>query len=235
MQASPSLPVPLTPCRGRVLVVDDEPSVRQLIARGLARAGYAVEVTAGGAEGLRRALTENYDLVVLDLLMPGIDGMAVLRGLSPQKPDLRVLVLSCLTDTRSKVQALRLGADDYLAKPFSFDELLARVDARVRDSFRAAPAHPITVGPLRLDVEHQRAELGAGWVELPKREFFLLHELARHPGHTLSKRHLLSAVWGLSFDPGSNVVDVCVGRLRAKLGAEVVDTVRGEGYRLGVV
>jgi two-component system OmpR family response regulator len=215
----------------RILVIDDEPRILNFVRRGLSGEGFSVEVASHGSEGLRRAVAEPFDLVILDLLMPGLDGTAVLRGILARKPAQAVMVLSALTGTGSKVEALELGAEDYLAKPFAFDELLARVHARLRSAARVAPTR-LAARKLSLDVIRREADAGAGPVPLADREFLLLRELMRNAGRTLSKERLLSSVWGYHFEPESNVVDVYVGRLRAKLGADSVITVRGEGYRV---
>jgi len=221
-----------TPSSGpRILLVDDEPRILNFLSRGLRAEGFQVEVAAEGRDGLQRALTESYDLVVLDLLMPGMDGTAVLRRILARKPRQQVIVLSALTDIQSKVECLELGAEDYVAKPFSLDELLARVHARLRGAARDG-ATRLTVGRLTLDMLRRLADAGGGPIPLADREFLLLQELMRSPGRTVSKERLLSAVWGYHFDPESNVLDVYVRRLRAKLGAGVIATARGEGYRL---
>lgn len=219
--------------RQKILVVDDEERIVRFVSRGLSAAGYDVSSATGGMAGLESALAQAYDLVILDLLMPDLDGMAVLRRLTRHRPGQPVIVLSCLTDTPSKVRSLGLGASDFIAKPFSFDELLARVRAQLRTAARAA-SQQVAVGRIRLNLDELTADGGSGPVALTKREFLLLREMARHPGRAVSKEQLLSSVWGLHFDPRSNVVDVFVGRLRAKLGNEVVETVRKEGYRLAV-
>ena len=217
----------------RILLVDDERRILNFVSRGLRREGFSVDVAAEGIEGLRLAVSEPYNLVILDLLMPGLDGVAVLRGILARKPQQPVMILSALGDTASKVDCLELGAEDYLAKPFSFDELLARVHARLRDAARVHPMR-LTAGKLTLDLLRREADFGRGPVPLADREFLLLQELMRNRGRTVSKERLLSAVWGYHFDPGSNVVDVNVRRLRSKLGAEAVVTVRGQGYRVDV-
>jgi DNA-binding response OmpR family regulator len=153
----------------------------------------------------------------------------VLRAIVEHDPSQPVLVLSARTDTASKVRSLELGAEDYLSKPFSLEELLARVRARIRAAARTAPTR-LTVGPITLDLIGRRADLGDGPIALAEREFLLLRELMANAGRPVSKERLLSAVWGYHFDPGSNVVDVYVGRVRAKLGAGVITTVRGVGY-----
>jgi DNA-binding response OmpR family regulator len=216
----------------RILLVDDEPRILNFVSRGLRAEGFMVDVAHDGTEGLERALHERYDLVILDLLMPGLDGVSVLRGILSRKPQQSVMVLSALSDIRSKVECLEMGAEDYLGKPFSFNELLARVHARLRSADRARPSR-LSAGRLSLDVIRREADIGNGPVPLAEREFLVLQELLRNAGRTVSKDHLLSAVWGYTFDPASNVVDVYVGRIRAKLGTDVVATIRGEGYRVG--
>jgi two-component system OmpR family response regulator len=213
----------------RVLAIDDEPRVLAFISRALRNEGIDVETALTGEDGFRLAVARSYDLILLDLLMPGTDGLSVLSRVLHQKPDQSVIVLSCLNDTTSKVRCLEMGADDYLAKPFALGELLARVKARMRDR---TPANPHRLVTRRLSLDPVRQEASAGWgaVPLTRRESMLLAELMRHAGRTVSKEHLLSAVWGYSFDPGSNVVDVYVRRLRAKLTADAIVTVRGKGY-----
>jgi DNA-binding response OmpR family regulator len=216
---------------GKILVVDDEQRILRFVVRGLRAEGFLVDSADSGAGGLRKALDGRYDLVILDLLMPGLDGTAVLRRLVAERPAQAVLVLSCLSATATKVQCLEAGAEDYLVKPFSLDELLARVRARLRAA-AGRPATSLVAGRLRLDLIRREADSGAGLVPLADREFLLLRELMLHAGTTVSKQRLLSAVWKYHFDPGSNVVDVYVRRLRAKLGAEAIITMRGEGYRI---
>jgi DNA-binding response OmpR family regulator len=216
--------------RGRILVVDDEDRILDFIARGLRREGYDVDVAADAREGLNAALANRYELVILDLLMPGLPGITVLDRILQRKPLQSVLVLSCLTDTAAKVQCLGLGAVDYVAKPVSFDELLLRVKARIRSSH--ASSTTLELGNLQLDVVRRWVRAGTRAVALTEREFLLLRELMHHPGETVTKDDLLASVWGYGFDPGSNVVDVYVRRLRTKLGTDVILTVRGEGYRI---
>src|SRR5919197_6502157 len=196
----------LEPYPRRVLVVDDESRILDFVSRGLQRESFSVDVAADGKAGLERALSESYDLVILDLLMPGLDGVSVLRGILARKPDQPVIVLSALSDIRSKVDCLELGAEDYLAKPFSFAELLARVHARLRSVDRNPPTH-LTAGGLQLDMLPREVDAGWGPIPLAEREFLLLKELMRHPGITVSKQRLLDVVWGFRFDPASNVVD----------------------------
>jgi DNA-binding response OmpR family regulator len=216
---------------GRILLVDDEPRILDFVRRGLAAEGFSVDVASLGEEGLRKAVSQPYDLVILDLVMPGLDGAGILRKLLARKPSQAVLILSALSDTTTKVMLLELGAEDYLAKPFSLEELLARVRARIRGVARHGPT-TIRTSDVVLDLVRREVDMGSGPVPLADREFLLLQELLRNAGRTVSKERLLSTVWGYQFDPRSNVVDVYVGRLRAKLGPELITTVRGEGYRI---
>jgi DNA-binding response OmpR family regulator len=234
---------------GRILVVDDEPKIRSFIGRALASAGYATDFAGSGSDGVRACLASRYDLVILDLVMPDLDGRQVLGKLLTARPDQAVIVLSCVADVAAKVDLLEHGAQDYLTKPFSLAELLARVRVRLRDeahllvpplaqprSARQPAAHAIgevlRAGDVSLDVGRLVADVGHGPVPLTRLEFLLLRELAENAGEAVSKDRLLASVWGYDFDPGSNVVDVCVRRLRSKLGFELIKTVRGEGYQL---
>jgi DNA-binding response OmpR family regulator len=225
----------------RILVVDDEPNIRSFIGRALAAAGYQIGFAGSGSEGLRHALDEHYDLVILDLVMPDMDGCNVLDQLLRARPDQTVMVLSCVADVATKVDCLERGARDYLTKPFSLAELLVRIRVRLReDAHLRGETRPgetageiIRVGNLTLDVARLVADIGHGPVPLTRLEFLLLRELAEHFGQSVPKGRLLASVWGYHFDPGSNVVDVCVRRLRSKLGFGLIKTVRGEGYQLG--
>jgi two-component system OmpR family response regulator len=212
---------------GRILIVDDEPKIRSFIGRALASAGYATDFSGNGADAVASALGTRYDLVILDLVMPDLDGRQVLGKLLAARPDQAVIVLSCVADVATKVDLLERGAQDYLTKPFSLAELLARVRVRVR-----LRGEVIKGGQVTLDVARLVADVGDGPVHLTRLEFLLLRELAEHAGHAVSKGELLATVWGYDFDPGSNVVDVCVRRLRSKLGFDLIKTVRGEGYQL---
>ena len=215
----------------RILVVDDEPRIRDFITRALVTAGYAVDAASNGSDGLRQAIVGDYGLVILDLIMPGLDGRQFLAQLLAERREQAVLVLSCLADVTTKVDCLERGAQDYLTKPFSLAELLARVRVRLRGD-----AHQLNevlrAGELILDVGRLEANIGDGPVALTRLEFLLLRELMEHAGQAVGKGRLLASVWGYDFDPGSNVVDVCVRRLRSKLGFDLIKTVRGEGYRL---
>jgi two-component system copper resistance phosphate regulon response regulator CusR len=219
---------------GRLLVIDDEQRILDFVRRGLQAEGMTVDSASHGEQGLRLALSRSYDLVILDLVMPGMDGNTVLRRILEQKPSQPVMILSALNDTASKVSCLEHGAEDYISKPFSLEELLARVRARLRSAARSGPTL-LATGSLSLDLIRREVDVGSGPIALSDREFLLLGELMRDAGRTISKERLLSAVWGYHFDPGSNVVDVYVRRLRTKVGAGAITTVRGVGYRLDAV
>jgi DNA-binding response OmpR family regulator len=221
--------------RRRILVVDDEPQIRGMVSRALESAGYAIDSAGDGRVGLALALAGDYQLVILDLVMPHADGRDIIGRLRRERPDEPVMVLSCLSDITTKVACLDMGADDYLTKPFSIDELLARVRVRLRDEHQSGehqPGDTIRVGQLVLDLGRMQADAGLGPVPLTRLEVMLLRELMEHTGQSVPKDTLLASVWGLDFNPGSNVVDVCVRRLRSKLGFDLIETVRGAGYRL---
>jgi DNA-binding response OmpR family regulator len=215
--------------RARVLVIDDEEPIRSAVSRALESEGLGTELAEDGSEGLNRVLAGAYDLIILDLLMPDPDGRTVLRQVMRDRPGQAVLVLSCLDDVRSKVDCLDLGARDYLTKPFSLAELLARVRNQLRiDGFDRT----IRAGNLRLHIGRMEADAGRGPVRLTRLEFMVLKELMEHAGQPVPKSQLLASVWGYNFQPGSNIVGVCVRRLRSKFGDQFITTVRGEGYLL---
>jgi two-component system OmpR family response regulator len=215
----------------RVLVVDDEPRIVGFVSRALAAEGFQVDGAQDGIQALELASTGSYELVVLDLLLPRLDGMSVLQGLMENRPDQRVLVLSALSDVETKVRCLEFGASDYLSKPFSLAELIARIRARLRQPGTGPRHQLLRGGGLTLDLTRRIVEVDGRQVTLSEREFLLLEYLMGQEGEVRSRQRLLADVWGYSFDPGSNVVDVCVGRLRAKLGGDVIETVRNVGYR----
>jgi DNA-binding response OmpR family regulator len=215
--------------QARVLLVDDEEAIRTALSRALTAEGLLIDLADTAADGLRQALAVAYDLVILDLLMPSMDGRIVLRQLLGDRPGQAVLVLSCLADVQSKVECFEIGARDYLTKPFSLAELIARV----RNQLRGDPFdRVIRAGTLRLHIGRMEADIGHGPLPLTRLEFLVLKQLMEHPGQLVSKGQLLASVWGIEFEPGSNIVGVCVSRLRAKLGNQVIKTIRGEGYQL---
>ncbi|HEV8683544.1 MAG TPA: response regulator transcription factor [Actinomycetota bacterium] len=215
----------------RLLVVDDEPRIVSFVSRALAAEGFGVDSAHDGTRALELVRSRPYELVILDLLLPGLDGVSVLRGIMESRPEQRVLVLSALSDVESKVHCLDLGASDYVAKPFSLAELIARVRARVRQPTGPRDERLLAAGGVALDLLRRTADAGRGPVRLSEREAQLLRHLMQRDGEVSSRQKLLQDVWGFSFDPGSNVVDVYVRRLRAKLGADVIETVRNVGYR----
>lgn len=218
----------------RILVIEDEPRIASFVSRALIAEGFQVDAAEEGAKALELAHTGRYELVILDLLLPGMDGMQVLAGIMDRRPEQRVLVLSALSDVDAKVRCLELGASDYLAKPFALSELLARVRARLRQPPAPAPDRFLRVGPVALDMVRRVADAGHGPVNLSEREFAVLQFLMRRGGDPCSREQLLADVWGYTFDTSSNVVDVYVGRLRSKLGEDVIETVRNVGYRVNV-
>jgi two-component system copper resistance phosphate regulon response regulator CusR len=216
---------------GRILIAEDERNLVAFLEKGLRAAGYVTTAVGDGPSAIALARDEDFDLMVLDLGLPVLDGTEVLRTLRAQGRRLPILILSARDDVRDKVAGLQLGADDYLTKPFEFDELLARVQVRLRAAGTSAPT-VLTAGGIALDLRTRRATVAGETIELSAREFALLELFLRHPDQVLSREQLLARVWGYDFDPGSNVVEVYVGYLRRKLGAAHVETVRGMGYRL---
>jgi DNA-binding response OmpR family regulator len=218
----------------RVLCIDDEPGLRRLVRRILEQDGHVVATASDGIEGLQLACTESYDLVVLDLLLPDLPGTAVLSALLERRPLQRVLVLSAAADTESRVICLERGAVDYVSKPFVVREFRARVRARLGDAARPVGATTVSSGGVQLDIARRRLVWDDRTVELSPREFLLVQHLMRKPGAVCTREELLTEVWGYAFDPGSNVVDVAIARLRHKLGTAFIETVRNVGYALAV-
>lgn len=214
----------------RILIVEDEPRIASFVSRGLEAAGYETIVIDDGAEALAAALRGDGDLVLLDVGLPTIDGFDVLRELREQGSTVPVIMLTARSSTRDTVEGLDAGANDYVPKPFVFEELLARVRSRLRETV-PQPGVSISHGDVVLDVLARRATVAGREVDLSAREFALAEQFLRNPGRVLSREQLLSSVWGLDFDPGSNVVDVYVRYLRGKLGPDHIVTVRGAGYR----
>jgi DNA-binding response OmpR family regulator len=218
----------------KILVIDDEPGILRFIRRALESEGYAVSTATDGAEGLRLAAQQSPELVVLDLVMPGLSGTAVLAALLADRRETRVLVLSAVGDVQARVRCLDAGAVDFLPKPFAVAELLARVRSRLREIQAAqdGPADELQFGGIRLDLRTRRLVNGDRHIDLSQREFSLMHHLMRNAGAVCTRTELLSEVWGYAFDPGSNVVDVTVARLRSKLSDLRIETVRNVGYAL---
>jgi two-component system, OmpR family, response regulator len=215
----------------RVLVVEDDDRIAHLVSRALQNDGFAVQRAATGPTGMAAAIDGEFDLIVLDLMLPGLDGTDVLKHVVESRPTLPVLVLSAMPEIGVRVACLEAGAADFLGKPFAVAELLARVRTRMRGAPTANTSF-ISAGPVRLDLRLRRATVAGRRIELSEREFLLLQHLMRRRGDVCSRAELLADVWGLTFDPGSNVVDVCVRRLRAKLDThDRVETVRHVGYR----
>ena len=222
----------------RVLVVEDDESIASFISRGLAEAGFAVDVAQTGREGLMKAQAQEYDAAVLDLMLPELDGLSVVAELRRAGVRTPVLILTARRSVEDRVRGLEIGADDYLVKPFAFPELLARVQALIRRAHGTPDAVELIVGDLRLHRLTRRVDRGGQDIDLRPREFALLELLMRNPGRVVSKTMILSHVWGYDFDPGSNVVDVLVFRLRDKIdrgfSPPLLHTVRGVGYVLKV-
>jgi DNA-binding response OmpR family regulator len=217
----------------RVLIAEDEPRLSSFLEKGLRANGFVTTVVEDGAKAALMAQDDQFDLLVLDLGLPGKDGALVLREVRACGQRMPVIILTARDDVSDKVAGLEGGADDYMTKPFRFEELLARVRARLRDERTVEPTL-LRAGDIVLDLRTRRASTGGSTVDLTAREFTMLEVLIRHPGQVLSREQLLSHVWGYDYDPGSNVVDVYVGYLRKKLGSGSVETVRGMGYRLAV-
>jgi DNA-binding response OmpR family regulator len=213
-----------------VLVVQDEPRVAAFIKRGLEAEGFAVRTASDGADGLKLTTSFDFDLVVLDLVLPTMSGEDVLTRLREGGSRVPVIVLTAKDAVADRVANLEAGADDYLTKPFSFSELLARIRARLRGADQTVAAE-ISHGAVTLDLNARHVRIEGRTVELTSREFALLETLMRHPGQVMSQPQLLDQVWGYDHEPGSNVVEVYVGYLRKKLRPDVVETVRGAGYR----
>jgi two-component system, OmpR family, copper resistance phosphate regulon response regulator CusR len=215
----------------RILIAEDEQRIASLIERGLKASGYATRVAGDGETALALARTGEFDLLILDLGLPRQDGLNVLHALRHAGAEIPVVILTARTSAKEVVTGLEGGADDYVTKPFSFEELLARIRARLRPERRPEPA-VLHAGNVELDLRTRRASIEGKPVALSAREFALAQAFFEHPGQVLSREQLLSRVWGYDFDSGSNVVDVYVGYLRKKLGKDRIVNVRGAGYRL---
>ncbi|CAA9459359.1 MAG: Two-component transcriptional response regulator, LuxR family [uncultured Rubrobacteraceae bacterium] len=218
----------------RILIVEDEAGIVRFLKRGLTAHGHGVLTADNGENGVRLTIEEQVDLVLLDISLPGLDGHGVLRRIRERRPGLPVLMLTARDDLRNKVDALDGGADDYLTKPFVFEELLARIRALTRRADQQQSSR-VQHGDLSMDLLSRRAWRADSKIDLSSREFALLEYFMRHPGQVLSRQQILSAIWDYAFDPGSNVVDVYVRYLRSKIDRagepSLITTVRGSGYR----
>ncbi|HEX6567627.1 MAG TPA: response regulator transcription factor [Acidimicrobiales bacterium] len=214
----------------RILIAEDEEHIASFLEKGLGANGFSTSVAADGVTAAAIARDSDFDLLILDLGLPGRDGLDVLTEMRQRGERLPVIVLTARDAVPDRVAGLELGADDYVTKPFSFEELLARVRARMRDERSQEPTM-LRAGGVTLDLRTRRADVAGASVELTAREFALTETFMRHAGQVLSREQLLSHVWGYDFDPGSNVVEVYVRYLRRKLGEQRIETVRGMGYR----
>jgi DNA-binding response OmpR family regulator len=213
----------------RLLIIDDEPKLCNFVASGLEAVGYGVDVADNGRSGLTMALTGIYSVVVLDLTLPTLSGEAVLTELLEHHPEQQVMILSARTDVNDRVRFLELGASDYFTKPFAIAELIARVGARVRDAEHERARRERDA---RVDINDRSVETANGRVRLTDHEYRLLRHLTERSGKACSRAELLADVWGMWFDPGSNLVEATIRRVRQKLGPEYIETVRGVGYRV---
>ncbi|WP_054953249.1 response regulator transcription factor [Flaviflexus massiliensis] len=216
-----------------ILIVEDEAGISSFVSKGLKAAGHLPTVAATGQDGLHYALTGGYDLIILDIGLPDLDGYQVLERMRGQGVSTPVIILTARSSVGDTVQGLESGADDYMAKPFRFEELLARVKLRLRAETTAGPSlNQLQVGDLIMDLPRHQVTLSGKIIDLSAREFALLEAFLNHPGQVLSREQLLDRVWGYDFDPNSNVVDVYVRYLRRKIGNGWITTVRNMGYRL---
>jgi two-component system OmpR family response regulator len=220
----------------RVLLVEDDQTIAGFVEKGLREAGFAVDPVADGRSGLQKALAEPYDAAIVDVMLPQMDGLALIDTLRARGIRMPVLILSAKRSVDDRVRGLQAGGDDYLTKPFAFAELLARVQALIRRATGAAEPTRLSAGDLTLDLLTRKVQRGAQSIELRPREFALLEYLLRNAGRVVSKTSILSHVWGYNFDPNTNVVDVLVSRLRDRIDkpfpAKLLHTVRGVGYVL---
>jgi DNA-binding response OmpR family regulator len=220
----------------RLLVVEDDPAIASFLVKGLKEAGFAVDHAASGGAALEMASSTTYDLAVIDLMLPGLDGLSLIEELRRRRITVPVIILSARRSVDDRVRGLQAGGDDYLTKPFAFEELLARVQALIRRATGAAEPTRLVVGDLVLDLVSRKVERGGRALDLRPREYALLEYLMRNPGRVVSKAMILSHVFDYSFDPRTNVVDVLVHRLRERVDKEfatpMIHTVRGMGYVL---
>lgn len=218
----------------RILILEDEPKIVKFIEKGLKSHGFTVMVAENSGQALDLISGYTFDLLILDLGLPGKDGLNVLEELRGQGQRFPIIILTARNDIQDKISGFEGGADDYLTKPFRFEELLLRIRARLRTSQQENrhDEFELHAANITLDLRTRKAKIGDSWIELPAREFCLAETFLRHPGQVFSRSELLDRVWGYDHDSGTNVVDVYVGYLRKKLGDQRIETVRGMGYRL---
>jgi two-component system, OmpR family, response regulator len=218
----------------RVLVIEDDVKIASFITKGLEQAGFAVDHAAEGEQGLFLAQNEPYDAAVIDIMLPGLNGLSIIAEMRRAKIPTPVIILSAKHSVEDRIQGLQTGGDDYLVKPFTFAELLARVQALIRRSTRATEPNRLTVGELSIDIVKREAVRAGRAIDLQPREFSLLEYLVRHSGRVVSKTMILEHIWNYHFDPQTNVVDVLVCRLRNKIDRDfeqkLIHTIRGVGY-----
>lgn len=216
-----------------ILLVEDTEKIASFVTKGLRANGFRVTHASTGEEALALARSADFDLLILDIGLPGIDGFEVMRQLRGSGFEVPIIVLTARHSVDSTVASFEGGADDYIGKPFAFEELLVRVKSRLkRPASQPIQSQQLTVGSLALDLLERKAVLAGNEIELTTKEFEVLEYFMKHPGQTLSREQILSGVWTYDFDPGTNVVDVYVRYLRQKLGADLIVTVRGSGYKL---
>ncbi|MBW4658221.1 MAG: response regulator transcription factor [Drouetiella hepatica Uher 2000/2452] len=222
----------------RILIIEDEPRIVSFLEKGLQANGFTTAVAVNAADAISMALNHEFDLLILDLGLPDQDGLSLLEQLRGQGKTSPIIILTARDGIGDKVAGLEGGADDYMTKPFRFEELLARVRVRLRNH-QAADSQPsgkneqvLQAGDVLLDLRTRQAQVGDRQVDLSAREFIMAETFLRHPKQVMSREQLLNHVWGYDYDPGSNIVDVYVGYLRKKLGSDVIETIRGMGYRL---
>ena len=220
----------------QVLIAEDESRIAAFIAKGLRANGFTPTVASTADEVLRLAVGKKFDMLILDLGLPGQDGLEVLEEIRGQGEQVPVIILTARDDINDKIAGFEGGADDYMTKPFRFEELLARIRVRLRKNSQGVAKEEsiLKAGDVELDLRTRKARVANQTIDLPAREFTLAETFLRHPGQVMSREQLLDRVWGYDYNPGSNIVDVYVGYLRKKLGNNLIETVRGMGYRLRI-